>query len=131
MTKKKITFGSILIGLLTFGLLGFSIYSLLVRLGLMTNSSVVRMVFIIIGCILGIILGIKYPITTEALSFAITSLIFVQAIWDSTYDIVGGVLDPRVLVGSIAVGIFILNVFTGELKRGTAKRQIRRTLGVK
>jgi len=131
MTKKNITFGSILIGFLTVGLLGFSVYSGLIRLEIINSSSLLMIISITIGSIVGMLLGIKYPITTEAVSFAITAFIFSQAVWDTIYDIQKGFFAPRVIVGSIAAFIFILNIFTGELKKGTAKKQIKRTLGTK
>jgi len=125
------SFGSVIIGILTLGLLSFSIYSLLVRLTIINGGMEIRLAFIIIGGIIGVFAGLRNPITTEALSFAFTALIIVQAMWDSTYDIVGGLDDQRVLTGSIALGIFVLNIFTGKLKRGTAKKQIKRTIGAR
>jgi len=134
MVKKKnrfnnVSFGSVIIGFLTLGLLGFSIYNLLVRLDVLTGSSGIQFIFIAVGGFIGILAGIKFPVSTEALSFAYTALIAVQAIWDSTYDIIGGFGDQRVLVGGIALFIFVLNIFTGKLKMKTAKKQIKRTLG--
>ena len=125
------TIGSILIGLLTVGLLGFSVYSLLTRLGLLAPNSLVMITIVFIGASMGVFFGIKYPITTEAVSFAITALIMIQAYWDATYDISNGFYATRVIIGIIALSIFILNMFTGRLKKGTAKKQIRRTLGVR
>ena len=129
--KNNTTFGSILIGVLTFGLLGFSVYSLLTRLDLIAINTSIMTITLLTGGAIGGFLGIKYPITTEATSFAVMALIVVQSLWDATYDIQTGLLAPRVIVGGIALSIFILNIFTGKLKRGTAKKQIRRTLGAK
>jgi len=128
---KNVSFGSIIIGVLTLGLLGFSIYNLLVRLALINSAVGTQTLFIMIGGIFGLLAGFKYPITTEATSFAFTSLILVQAVWDSTYDIIGGFDDKRVIIGCIAIFIFALNIFTGRLKLKTAKKQIKRTLGAK
>ena len=72
------------------------------------------------------------PVTTaNPNSFAFTSLIMIQAYWDATYDITDGIYAPRVIVGGVAATIFILNIFTGRLKKGTAKKQIRRTVGMR
>jgi len=130
MTKKNITFGSIIIGFLTLGLIGFSIYSGLVRLNVIEFNTPIMMTFIAIGAGVGSWMGFKYPILAEASSFALTSLIMVQATWDTIYDIQGGFADSRVAVLAFAFFLFILNMFTGKLKVGTAKKQIRRTLGI-
>ena len=129
--NTNMTFGSILIGFLTLGLIGFSVYSLLTRLGIVESSFLIMIGLIFIGSVLGIVIGIKYPITTELSSFAFTSLIMIQAYWDATYDITDGIYAPRVIVGGVAATIFILNIFTGRLKKGTAKKQIRRTVGMR
>jgi len=127
--KKKIIFGSIVVGVLTLGLLGFSIYSGIVRLNLINANYYIMGVLIAIGITLGLLSGIKYPVATEAGSFALTALIIVQATWDTIYDIQNGFLDSRVAVLIFAFLLFMLNMFTGKLKIGTAKKQLRRTLG--
>ena len=132
-TKKSInniTIGSMLIGALTFGLLGFSIFNLLTRLDIINSIALPATLFIIVGGLLGVLAGIKYPLSVESFSFAFTALITVQAVWDATYDISDGIHAQRVMIGLIALSIFVINIFTGKLKRGTAKNQIRRTLGV-
>ncbi|MBU0894861.1 MAG: hypothetical protein KKF48_02590 [Nanoarchaeota archaeon] len=128
--NKKISYSSILIGILTFGLLGFSMYNGLGRLGLIEYGSIMY-IFLSFGAILGAFLGYSKPLGTELISFAITGLIMVQATWDTIYDIQTGFSEPRVLAGIIALGIFLINTFTGRFKRGTAKKQTRRLLGLR
>lgn len=127
MVKGKISWSSILIGTLTFGLLGFAIFNQLIRLSII-NSVVLKSIFVICGVILGSYFGFKHPLGTEAWSFGITGLIFIQAWWDTSYDITG-LTDPRVLTGGIAILIFLLNSFTGQLKKRTAKKQFRKLFG--
>jgi len=132
MTKKRrngTTPGSIAIGLLTFGLLGFSIYNGLLRLGVITSNTFILTFLLGAGTMLGLFLGIRFPILTETLSFAITALVAIQGTWDIIFDIQNGFADKRVLAVGVAISIFILNIFTGKLKLGTAKQQIRRTIG--
>lgn len=131
MANGKTTVGSIVIGILTFGLLGFSLYSALLRLSVIQSNTFIMGFSIGIGAMIGLFMGIKIPIATEAISFAITSLIVVQGMWDITFDIVNGISDPRVLAAGLALSIFVLNIFTGRLKFGTAKKQIRRTIGTR
>lgn len=130
MPKQKIVWSSILIGILTFGLLGFSVYNVLVRLGFMQVSQIYYL-FISIGAIYGAYLGYKTPVKMELISFGITLLIAIQAYWDSAYDIQQGLAEPRVLTGAIAIGIFLLNTFTGTFRKGTAKKQLRKLLGLR
>jgi len=127
MKIKKISWSSVLIGILTFGLLGFSIYNILTRTNVI-NLEILKYVFLSIGGLFGLYFGVKSPLSTELFSFGITTLIAVQAFWDTSYDIQGGIQDPRVIVGLIAVGIFILNAFTGRFRKGTAKKQLRSLL---
>ena len=129
--KNNVSVGSILVGVLTLGLVGFSIFSLLVRLELIGSNLPLLSLFVLTGVLIGAFFGYKYAILTESLSFAFTSLIMVQSYWDATYDIQGGMMAPRVIVGLVALSIFTLNIFTGRLKMGTAKKQLRRTLGAR
>ena len=129
MTKKT-SYTSILIGFLTFGLLGFTLYNMFVRLDIILASMMFTSIFVGIGGLLGGFLGYKHPVATELSSFGITSLLIIQFLWDTAYDIQLGFQEPRVISGFIAVGIFLLNTFTGEFKRGTAKKQIRKLLNM-
>jgi len=127
---RKISYSSILIGILTFGLLGAGIYSGLLRLELIDDIQTLKYSLIVIGSIFGAYFGFKKPIGTEAVSFAITGLIMVQAGWDIMKDIQSS-SDPRVMTFIIAFGIFMLNTFTGKFRKGTAKKTIRRFLGLR
>lgn len=125
--KKKISYSSILIGLLTFGLLGFAIFNQLTRLEVLQTSSL-KYLFIGVGALLGGLFGYRKPVATELWSFALTGIIFVQVWWDTSYDI-SGLNDPRVFTGAIALGIFLLNSFTGKKRLKKAKKQLRKLAG--
>lgn len=126
--RNKATFGSILIGVLTFCLLGFSVYNGLTRLLVVAHEGIIMTSFLIAGGLLGLFMGIKYPLFIETFSFAITILIAIQGWWDISYDIQNGINDGRVLAASSAVAIFLLNTFTGKLRVGTAKKVIKKEL---
>jgi len=128
---KKISWSSVLIGSLTFGLLGFSIFNMLTRLDIIQTSSVLKFLLPLSFGLFGAYIGWSKPLLTELVSFGLTTLIMVQAFWDSSYDIQAGFSEPRVTAGIIALGIFLLNTFTGKFKRGTAKKQIRKLLGLR
>lgn len=118
-----------MIGILTFGLVGFSIFNILVRLGILQQSHL-SYIFISIGAIFGAYLGFQSPVSTELISFGITLLIAVQAFWDTAYDIQNGFQEPRVFAGIVAILIFILNTFTGVFRKGTAKKQAKKLIGL-
>jgi len=126
--KKRISYSSILIGILTFGLLGAGIHSGLIRLELINDITWLKYSMIALGGIFGGYFGFTRPIGTEAWSFAITGLILFQAGWDIMRDIQTKA-DPRVLTFLIAGGIFLINTFTGKFRKGTAKKTIRGFLG--
>ena len=105
----KTTFGSILIGILTFGFFGFSIYNALMRLDIIMPSNLYMYGLLGIGAIIGIIFGLLLPLFTEVFSFAIMSLIVVQGVWDITYDIQQAFGDGRVKAAGLALVIIIIN----------------------
>ena len=100
----------------------------LVNSVLIINDLVVTIAMsILFGCI-GLLLDIKKPILAETIVFAVTILVLFQATWDV---IVGDWSSSRNIIVMIAVGLFILNLFTGFLRVGTAKKIIRGQLGMK
>jgi len=125
---RKISYSSIIIGILTFGLLGAGVYSGLLRLDLIHEIQSLKYSFIVIGAIFGAYFGFKKPVGTEAWSFAITGLIIFQAGWDIMRDITNS-SDPRIITFLIAGGIFLLNTLTGKFRIKTAKKTIRSFLG--
>jgi len=123
--KFKITSG--FIGLATGALIGWYVSGLVSQL-LNLDFNIVIYVLMIIFSIVGFVLDLKYPVLIESLSFGITVLIFFQAFWDF------GAQDWskwRSIMSLSAFGLFILNLFTGHLKVNTAKKIIRRQLGIR
>jgi hypothetical protein len=123
--EHKIASG--LIGFVTGGFLGWYFGRYIDSL-INPSVNMFTIIFSVLLGILGLLLDLKKPILTETISFVISIFVFSQILWDMS---VGDINKWKLIIGLIALGLFLLNIFTGYLRIKTAKKIIKRQFGMR
>ena len=130
MKKTFTTLGSVIVGFLSFALLGWSIGNLVEFLTkdiVSFPATYITYGFIIVFSLIGIFSGIKKPIFTELFAYGISIMLIIQFLWDF------GVLDVssrRWTIFSISILTLIINIFSGKVKLWGAKKTALNIVGV-
>jgi len=116
---------SIVLSLLTFGFIGFTVASRLVEGMAITQF----FFFFIVGIALmtGLSFGFFAPRAAEGFSMALAFLLMVQASWDW---LVNDWSDKRSTILIISTILFLLNIFTGDLRVRFARKVAGRQIGL-
>ncbi|MFW5793893.1 MAG: hypothetical protein ACOCV1_00185 [Bacillota bacterium] len=125
ITKQKL--GSFLVSIL-FGIsLGWYISSLILKLSIISFNP--YYIFIPITTIIISIMSLKTPKSVELFAFIFSSWVALQFLWDFGAETIFG--SWRTIMSLFAIGIFILNGFTGYLKFNSGWKTLKRAMGGK
>lgn len=123
--KRHISIVSILLSMATFGFLGYNI-ALRLQEELSINS--IFFYFIIgVSLMIAFIFAYFTPKAAEGFSMALAFLLMVQAGWDW---IVRDWSNKRSMIFITSSILFLINLFTGELRLRFAKQVARRQIGL-
>lgn len=128
MKKKNNTkIGSLITG---FGLgvfIGWYIYGFLIDKVTFLNNAIILIVSVAVFSILFVLLAYKKPTFTEYLSYATSIFIFYQFLWDFR---VGDRGEIRWMMFIVALILFIINLFTGNVRLFGAKKTAKNAAGL-